>query len=43
MHLDLLFFRYNIILLIIHNILVEIGIIGFEKIMNENLKKKGLV
>ena len=37
-----LFFRNNILSLIIHNISVEYGIVGFEKKVNENLEIKGL-
>ena len=36
-----LFFKYNIISLIVNNIFVEIGIIGFEKRINENLESNG--
>ena len=35
-----LFFNNNILLLIIHNISIELGIIGFEKKLNENLESR---
>ena len=35
-----LFFQNNVISLIIHNISIEIGIIGFEKKLNENLESR---
>ena len=37
-----LFFKDNVISLIIHNIAIEIGIIGFEKKLNENLESRGV-
>ena len=37
-----LFFKNNILSLIVHNIVVEIGIIGFETKFNENLENKSL-
>ena len=37
-----LFFERNMFSLIVHNIVVEMGIIGFEKKMNENLEEKSL-
>ena len=37
-----LFFKKDLILLIIINIFIEIGIIGFEKKVNENLEEKGV-
>ena len=35
-----LFFNYNVISLIIHNISIELEIIGFEKKLNENLESR---
>ena len=35
-----IFFQNNIISLIIHNISIELGIIGFEKKLNENLESR---
>ena len=35
-----LFFKNHIISIIVHNILIEIGIIGFEKKLNDNLEER---
>ena len=35
-----LFFKNNLVSLIVHNILIELGNIGFEKKLNENLENK---
>ena len=35
-----LFFKNNLLTLIVYNIIIEIGIIGFEKKLNENLETK---
>ena len=35
-----LFFQNNVISLIIHNISIELEIIGFEKKLNENLESR---
>ena len=37
-----LFYKHNIFSLLIHNILIEIGIIGFEKKLNEHLENKSI-
>ena len=37
-----LFFKGNVFSLIIHNIVVELGIIGFEKKINGSLEEKGI-
>ena len=37
-----LFFKNNILSLIVHNLFVEVGILGFEKKINENLEEKSL-
>ena len=37
-----LFYKNNIFSLLVHNILIEIGIIGFEKKLNENLENNSV-
>ena len=37
-----LFYKKNFFSLLVHNILIEIGIIGFEKKLNENLENKSI-